>query len=299
MYRARGAAIRAVGGARPRRSSPWIDGAGLGASSSRSPRRRSSRPSRRPPRRRPSRSDPRRAGSRPAHRPWPPPRRRRATGSSSRGPRPRCRRPRPRGRRQRRSRALVRTGSLVDPGPQVTDRPPGTLPNRGACQDDRARRPDDDHRAGDVRPARSTSERATEPGDRGGPGDGAAEIDRAPVEPSDRIGQRDPRAFDGGEVERRHANLGERADDLVALDLGEMELRQADLLDGELRHLMSSSVRVSVDRKDTPDTRVGDRRPRYSSPLRYPKPPSTPGPAPASGGLRTMADVSMPRPLAR
>jgi hypothetical protein len=28
---------------------------------------------------------------------------------------------------------LVRTGSLVDPGPQVADRPRGTLPNRGSC----------------------------------------------------------------------------------------------------------------------------------------------------------------------
>ena len=95
-----------------------------------------------------------------------------------------------------------------------------------------------------------------------------------------------------------HANLGERADDLVALDLGEMELRQADLLDGELRHLMSSSVRASVDRKDTPDTRVGDRRPRYSSP-RDSQPPSTPGPA-GVGRVRTMADASMPdSPMSR
>jgi hypothetical protein len=57
-----------------------------------------------------------------------------------------------------------------------------------------------------------------------------------------------------------HPHLGQRTHDVLAADLGEMELRQADLLDGELRHLMSSSVRVSVDRKDTPDPDVGGPR---------------------------------------
>src|SRR6476646_10806661 len=48
-------------------------------------------------------------------------------------------------------------------------------------------------------------------------------------------------ARDGGHVDRRQAQAGQRDDALVPVDLGQVELRQADLLDGELRHLTSSS----------------------------------------------------------
>ncbi len=49
----------------------------------------------------------------------------------------------------------------------------------------------------------------------------------------------------------------EHADDLVALDLGQVELRQADLLDRELRHRAASAMRFEVAPRIPPGRRPG------------------------------------------
>ena len=49
-----------------------------------------------------------------------------------------------------------------------------------------------------------------------------------------------------GQVDLRKTDAGQRPDDLVALDLGQMELRQADLLDRELRHRTASALRLVI-----------------------------------------------------
>src|SRR4029077_9729556 len=105
----------------------------------------------------------------------------------------------------------------------------------------------DDHPGGDG-PARPNERACPRPQAHECPGtrDGWTEVDRwpidgAPVEPAGALVSVGTLAPDGGHVDRRQAQAGQRADDLVPVDLGQVELRQADLLDGELRHLTSSS----------------------------------------------------------
>ena len=148
---------------------------------------------------------------------------------------------------RRRSRA-ARPWWRVDPGANVTDRPPGTLPD-GRCRDERrgGESGDDDRAHGDdpsgpdersrASPSRTSAATPATAGPRSIAGHRCRQPTRAGGAPGSR-------AFDGRDLDRGEPQPRQRADDLVPVDLGKVELRQADLLDGELRHLTSSSVRV-------------------------------------------------------
>ncbi len=99
-----------------------------------------------------------------------------------------------------------------------------------------------------------------------GPGDPAlAPRDGGQVE----AGQARP-PFDPGQVDVRDVDPGQGTDDLVALDLGQVELRQADLLDGEFRHrgclrrTVCDRSRIPLDPTKEPFTEPPTRRPEVA-----------------------------------
>ena len=90
-------------------------------------------------------------------------------------------------------------GGSVDPGANVTDRPPGTLPD-GRCRDERrgGESDDDDRAHGDDPSGPDERSRAsTEPTQRSDAGHGRAEVDRRQSEPTGAGGAPESRAFDG------------------------------------------------------------------------------------------------------